>query len=193
MTKILSHGTPQRLIRDNQSFQLVALIEGAGANAQFMQNLQVVGQQRQAHAELQKKLAAAPAADAEGLKFQLAQLEERLTKNLDFMGKHYGYSVQHNYLLAPVQSALLLKALDADGKPIEDEAKATLVAEFHTTEAYEELQALRQRALAAGTDEARKDEFEKLKAELHEKFGFEVGKHYLLQVRKGALYATVAG
>ena len=190
MTKILSHGTPQRLIRDNQSFQLVALIEGAGANAQFMQNLQVVGQQRQALAELQKKLSAAP---SDELKGQIAQLEERLAKNLEFMGKHYGYSVQHNYLLAPVQSALLLKALDADGKPVEDEAKATLVAEFHTTEAYEELQALRHRALAAGTDAARKDEFEKLKAELHEKFGFEVGKHYLLQVRKGALYATVAG
>lgn len=189
MTKILSHGIPQRIIRDNQSFQLVALIEGAGANTQFMQNLQVVGQQRQAHAELQKQIAAAP--EAEALKTQLAQLEERLTKNLEFMGKHYGYSVQHNYLLAPVQAALLLKASDADGKPVEDETKATLVAEFHTTEAYEELQALRQRALAAGTDETKKEEFEKLKTELHEKFGFEVGKHYVLQVRKGALYATI--
>lgn len=196
MTKILSHGTPQRIVRNNQAYQLVAIIEGAPTNTQFIQNLQIVGQQRRALGELRKKLAAlpktAPVSDAQAIEAQIEQINTRLTSNMEFMTKNYGYSVQHNYLLSPIQSALLLKSVDEDGKPIEDEAKATLVAEFHTPEAYEELQNLRQRALAIGADEEKKEEFEKLKAELLEKYSFEVGKHYLLQVRKGALYATVA-
>lgn len=196
MTKILSHGTPQRIVRNNQAFQLVAIIEGAPTNTQFIQNLQIVGQQRRALGELRKKLAAlpksSPVSEAQAIEAQIQQIDTRLTSNMEFMTKNYGYSVQHNYLLSPIQSALLLKALDDEGKPIEDEAKATLVAEFHTPEAYEELQSLRQRALALGADESKKDEFEQVKTELNEKYGFEVGKHYLLQVRKGALYATVS-
>lgn len=195
MTKILSHGTPQRIIRNNQAYQLVAIIEGAPTNTQFIQNLQIVGQQRRALGELRKKLAGlpktAPVSEAQAIEAQIEQINTRLTSNMEFMTKNYGYSVQHNYLLSPIQSALLLKSIDENGKPIEDESKATLVAEFHTPEAYEELQALRQRALALGSDESKKDEFEKVKAELQDKYGFEVGKHYLLQVRKGALYATV--
>jgi len=196
MTKILSHGTPQRIIRDDQSYQLVAIIEGAASNTQFIQNLQIVGQQRRTLGELRQKLSALPktasATEGQAIEAQIEQINTRLTSNMEFMTKNYGYSVQHNYLLSPIQSVLLLKALDDDGKPIEDEAKATLVAEFHTSESYEELQALRQRALTLGADPEKKDDFEKLKTELNEKFGFEVGKHYLLQVRKGALYATVA-
>lgn len=196
MTKILSQGTPQRIVRNNQAYQLVAIIEGAPTNTQFIQNLQIVGQQRRALGELRKKLAAlpktSPVSEAQAIEAQIEQINTRLTSNMEFMTKNYGYSVQHNYLLSPIQSALLLKSIGEDGKPIEDEAKATLVAEFHTPEAYEELQNLRQRAIAIGSDPEKKEEFEKLKTELQEKYGFEVGKHYLLQVRKGALYATVA-
>ncbi len=193
MTKILSNGTPQRIIRDNQSFQLVAIIEGASANTQFIQNLQLVGQQRRAVDELAKKVSEAAPAEKEALQKQHAQVQESLAKNLEFMVKNYGYSVNHNYLLVPSQAALLLKALDDKGAPIEDESKATLVAEFLTAEAYEELQILRQRALTFAAQPEQQEAFEKLKVELKEKFDFEVGKHYFLQVRKGALYATING
>jgi len=192
MTKILSHGTPHRIIRDNQSFQLVALIEGASANTQFIQNLQLVGQQRRGIEEVTKKIATAADSEKEGLQTQHAAIEASLNKNLEFMVKNYAYSVEHNYLLVPMQAALLLKALDEKGNPIEDEAKAKLVAEFLTAESYEELQALRQRALAAGANPDEQEQFEKLKVVLKDKFDFEVGQHYLLQVRKGALYATIA-
>lgn len=195
MTKILSQGIPNRLVRDTQAYQLVAAIEGAAANTQFMQNLQVVTQQRRAIDDLRRKLAALPeggaAAERDALHGQIAQIEAKLKPNLDFMVRTYGYSVQHNYLLVPVQSALLLKALDAEGKPIEDEAKATLVAEFFSPEAYEELQALRQRLVALASDPAKKDALEALKAQLREKFGFEAGASYFLQIRKGALYASL--
>lgn len=193
MTKILSNGTPQRIIRDNQSFQLVAIIEGAAANTQFIQNLQLVGQQRRAVDEVAKKVSEAAPADKDALQKQHAQVQESLAKNLEFMVKNYGYSVNHNYLLVPSQAALLLKALDDKGAPIEDESKATLVAEFLTAEAYEELQILRQRALTFAAQPEQQEAFEKLKVELKEKFDFEVGKHYFLQVRKGALYATING
>lgn len=195
MTKIVSTGIPSRLVRDTQAYQLVAAIEGAAANAQFMQNLQVVTQQRRAADELRRKLAAlpegSPAAERDALHGQIAQVESKLKPNLEFMVKTYAYSTQHNYLLVPVQSALLLKALDEAGKPIEDETKAALVAEFFSAEAYEELQALRQRAAALAADATKSEALETVKTLLRDKFGFETGASYFLQVRKGALYASI--
>jgi hypothetical protein len=195
MTKIISQGIPQRIVRDTQSFQLVAMIEGAAANTQFINNLQVLGQQRRQLAELEQKIAALPptatAEERSTLKTQHSQLNDRVTQNIQFMTKHYGYSVKHNYLLSPVQSALLLKATDEKGQPVADESKATLVAELRTAEAYDDLQALRNKVGELAKDPAKKDALETAKAELKEKFDFDVNGHYILQVRKGALYATI--
>jgi hypothetical protein len=195
MTKIISQGIPQRIIRDTQSFQLVAMIEGAAANTQFINNLQVLGQQRQLLADLEKKIAALPPTatteERSTLKAQHIQLDAQVSKNLEFMTKHYGYSVKHNYLLSPVYSMLLRKAADDKGQPIEDESKATLVAELRTAEAYDELQYLRSKVGALASDASKKDELEATKATLKEKFDFDLNGHYILQVRKGALYATV--
>ena len=195
-TKMLSQGVPQRIIRDNQAFQLVAFIEGAAANTQFINNLQVLGQQRRMLLEVRQKLSSltksATAEERAALQSQLNQIDARVTLNMQFMTKNYGYSVQHNYLLSPVNSALLKKAVDESGKPIDNEAQATLVAEFQTAESYDQLQALRQRAGQLGGDESKKAEFEIVKKELKDTYAFEVGCHYVLQVRKGALYATVA-
>jgi hypothetical protein len=195
MTKIINHGIPSRLIRDQQAYQLVAIIEGADANAQFINNLQVLGQQRRLLAELGQKLAAlpetAPEAERDPLQKQIAELDSRLNQNLQFMVKTYGYSIQSNYLLTPVQSVLLQKAVEADGKIIEDEAKARLVLELQTAEAYDAFQQLRQKAGVLGADPAQAGEFAKVKAQLKEIYDFDVAGHYFLQVRKGALYATV--
>jgi len=194
MTKILNHGIPQRIVRDTQAFQLVALIEGAAANTQFINNLQVLGQQRQLLAETQRKLAALPSSASiesrADVQAQLLQIENLVTKNVEFMTKHYGYSLDQNYLLNPVYSVLLQKALDDQGKPVEDEARATLEAEFQTFESYDAFQGLRQRASDLATNTANKTEFEAVKADLIEKYAFDLDKHYILQVRKGALYAT---
>lgn len=195
MTKILNHGIPQRIVRDTQAFQLVALIEGAAANTQFINNLQVLGQQRKLLSEIRQKVAALPASatveERAALQAQSLQLDNLVTKNVQFMTQHYGYSLEQNYLLNPVYSALLKKAVDENGKPIEDEAKATLEAEFQTFEAYDAFQALRQRAQDLGSDETKKADYDAVKAELLEKYAFDVNSHYILQVRKGALYATV--
>ncbi len=194
MTKIINHGIPPRIVRDQQAYQLVAVIEGADANTQFINNLQVIGQQRQLLAELGQKLASLPKTTSEAeraaVQQQLTELDARLTQNMQFMAKTYGYSVQNNYLLTPVQSVLLQKAVEADGKVSEDETKATLVAELQTAEAYDSLQQLRQKAGVFGQDAAKAADYEKVKAELKETFGFEVTGSYFLKVRKGALYAT---
>jgi hypothetical protein len=196
MTKILSSGVPQRIVRDTQAFQLVAIVEGAAANTQFINNLQVVGQQRRAIAELRQKAASLPKnatnEERSSLQAQINQLDARLTANMAFMSKNYGYSVKHNYLLLPVYSALLKKAVNDAGAPVDDESKATLVAEFHTSDSYDQLQALRQRAAILASDSTKRVEFEAVKAELIEKYAFDLNSHYILQVRKGALYATVA-
>jgi len=195
MTKVLSHGIPHRIVRDNQSFQLVAMIDGAAANTQFIQNLQVLSQQRSLLAQASQQLASLPksssAEERSALQTQISQLDARVTLNMQFMTKNYGYSVQSNYLLSPVNSALLRKAVDEAGAVSEDEAKATVVAELHTTESYDELQLLRQRLTTLAQDESKKAEVEKIKEELKSKFSFDVNAHYILQIRKSALYATV--
>ena len=172
------------------------MIEGAAANTQFINNLQVLGQQRALLAETHQKLTALPksatAEERAAIQTQLSQIDARVTLNMQFMTKNYGYSVQHNYLLSPINSVLLQKAVDEAGTPIDDESKATLVAEFHTAESYDALQALRQRAVVLGNDESKKEEYEAVKTDLKDVYGFDVAQHYILQVRKGALYATVA-
>ena len=75
---------------------------------------------------------------------------------------------------------------------IEDEAKASVESEFQTFEAYDAFQSLRQRAAHLAADAANKAEFEVAKNELNARYGFNFDAHYVLQVRKGALYATVA-
>jgi hypothetical protein len=195
MTKIISRGIPQHIIRGTQSFQLVAMIEGAAANAQFINNLQVLGQQRRQLAELSQKIDALPPMalpeQRTALETERNQLDARVTANLQFMTKHYGYSVTRDYMLSPLQSALLLKGMDDKGQPIEDQAKATLVAELRTSEAYDELQALRNRVGELAADPAKADELEAAKTKLKDEFDFDVNKHYILEVRKAALYATV--
>jgi hypothetical protein len=196
MTKIHCHGIPQRIVTDTQSFQLVALIEGAAANTQFITNLQVLGQQRKALEELRQKLAALPPAasveERAALQAQILQIDSLVTKNVQFMTQHYGYSLDQNYLLNPVFSVLLKKAVDDSGKPIEDETKASIVSEFQTVESYDAFQTLRQRAADIGGDTSKKADYEVLKKELNDRYSFDVDSHYVLQVRKGALYATVA-
>jgi|GEM_PF-5210250 len=195
MTKIISRVIPQHIIRGPQSFQLVAMIEGAAANAQFINNLQVLGQQRRLLGELSQKIAALPPMatpeQRTALETEQNQLTALVTSNLQFMTKHYGYSVKRDYLLSPLHSALLLKAVDDNGQPIEDAAKATLVAELRTAEAHDEMQTLRSKAAELAGDPAKAEEFEAAKAKLKEEFDFDITKHYILEVRKGALYSTI--
>lgn len=193
MSALVQSGIPNHLVRDDGSYNLIAVIDGAGANKQFISNLQVINVQRQALGEIRTKLASLPKDSEE--KSQLTkrggEIEASLVKNMEFMTRNYGYSIDHNYLLIPAKANILAKGMDDEGKPSEDETKATLVKSIGSTDAYEHFESLRQtysKEAANGGDQEKADEAaELLKAE----YGFDVKGNYILQITKGALYANV--
>lgn len=193
MSTLVQSGVPNHLIRDDGSYSLIAVIDGAGANKQFISNLQVVNVQRQALGEIRTKIASMTKDSEE--KSQLikrtGEIEASLVKNMEFMTKSYGYSIQHNYLLIPIKANILQKGKDDEGKFSEDETKATLMKSIHSTEAYEHFESLRQtytKESAEGGDKAKADE---AAAQLEAEYGFDVKGNYILQITKGALYANV--
>lgn len=199
MSTVITSGIAQRIVRDKSAFELIALIEGAAANKQFMTNLQVINQQRQllgkARADEQRLPKNAKADERAKLAKIISDLEARVTLNMQFMTKNYGYSVSHNYLLVPVRAALLKKAVDGAGNTLEDEEISERVSELNSSEEYDQLQALRAKysALKAGKagKGAKETDAEELRKELFTRFNFDVDSHYILQILKGALYASV--
>jgi len=199
MSNLLHTGAPNRLVRDDGAYELIAVIDGAGANKQFIANLQVINGQRQGLGELRSKIASLPksaaASEKAGLESKAKEIEGRLTSNMEFMAKNYGYSVSRNYILMPLQANLLEKAKDEEGKFIEDESRATLVKTLGSTEEYDAFELLRRQHVEAlqkkekGQGTAK--EAEALGKRLVDEFGFKAGGNYALQITKGALYAKV--
>lgn len=194
-------GAPERLVRDDGAYRLIAVIDGAEANKRFLANLQVVNAQRQALAGLRAKIAAPPAPSAAGaakadLEAQAKEIETRLTANLEFMVKNYGYSAQCNYILVPLRANLLEKARDSAGKVVEDDNRATLVKVLGSTGEYDAFESLRAQQIEAqhkkesgGDDGGAADALAK---RLSDEFGFRAGGgNYVLRIIKGALYSKV--
>lgn len=188
-------GVPNHLVREDGSYNLVAAIDGAGANKQFIANLQVINAQRNALGELTKKLTALPKNTPPGERAQLVkragEIEASLVNNMEFMTKSYGYSIHHNYLLIPIKANILEKSLSSDGKPCDDETSATLVKSIESTQAYEHFEALRaaytKESGEGGNPEIAQDAADQLLSD----YGFKVKGNYILQIAKGALYASV--
>lgn len=195
MSALLQSGAPNHLVRDNGSYNLIAVIDGAGANKQFISNLQVINVQRQGLGELRTKISAMPKSAAESEKAQLtkraAEVEASLVKNMEFMTKSYGYSVQHNYLLIPLKANILEKGSDDEGKPSEDETKGKLVKTINSTEAYEHFEALRKEYSSSAAKEDEMTKADEAADTLKSEYGFDVKGNYILQITKGALYANV--
>jgi hypothetical protein len=187
-------GVPSHLVREDGAYNLVAAIDGPGANKQFIANLQVINAQRQALGELTRKLTALPKNTPSDERAQLSkragEIEAGLVKNMEFMTKSYGYSIHHNYLLIPLKANILEKSISEDGKPSEDESLATLVKSIESSQAYEHFEALRAayaRESREGGDPAlAQDAAEQLLSD----YGFKVQGNYILQISKGALYAS---
>ncbi|MFD2257666.1 hypothetical protein ACFSSA_13365 [Luteolibacter algae] len=194
MSTLVQSGVPSHLVRDDGSYNLIAIIDGAGANKQFISNLQVINVQRQALGEIRTKVASLPKESAdEKAQYtkRAAEIEASLVKNMEFMTKSYGYSIQHNYLLIPVKANILEKAKDEEGKPSDDETKATLVKNILSTEEYDHFEQLRQsyaKESGEGGDSAKAEE---VAGQLKVDYSFDVKGNYILQITKGALYASV--
>lgn len=193
MSTLVQSGVPNHLVRDDGSYNLIAVIDGAGANKQFISNLQVVNVQRQALGEVRTKIASMPKDSGE--KTQLTkradEIDASLVKNMKFMTKSYGYSVQHNYLLIPIKASILQKGKDVEGNFSDDESKASVVNDIISTEVYEHFESLRQtysKNAAEGGDQAKANE---AATQLLTDYDFDVKGNYILQITKGALYADV--
>lgn len=187
-------GLPNHLIRDDGAYNLVASIDGAGANKQFIANLQAVNVQRHALGELTKKLTALPKTTPPDERSELArraaEVEAELVKNMEFMTKSYGYTIHQNYLFVPIKANILKKSMTAAGKPNEDENSATLVKSIDSKEAYEHFEALRAKyvkEVGEGGDRAGAQE---AADQLLSDYAFDVKGNYILQIAKGALYAS---
>lgn len=199
MAGIFQSGVPNHLVRDDGSYNLVAIIDGAAANRQFIANLQVINSQRQALGEFRAKIAAlpknAPQVASEDLGKKSKDVEALLTANMEFMRKNYGYSALDNYILVPLHAEILEKGKDEKGNVSEDAAHGKLVKVIDSTEGYErferlraqQIEALRKKDVDASTDEIAKQ----CAARLDEEFGFKAGGNYILQIVKGVLYSKV--
>jgi hypothetical protein len=195
MPTLIQSGVPSHLVRDDGAYNLVAAIDGPGANKQFIANLQVINAQRQALGELTKKLTALPKNTPPEERTQLSkragEIEASLVKNMEFMTKSYGYSIHHNYLLIPLKANILEKSMTEDGKPIEDEALATLVKSIESTQAYEHFEALRATYVKESGEGGNPQSAQEAADQLLADYGFKVKGNYILQIAKGALYASV--
>jgi hypothetical protein len=163
-----------RLVRNDGSYELLAVIEGVEPNRLFVSNIQIVTAQR---AQL-KKLKDQSEADGDHSE-EIETLEKKLRENAEYMVKTYGYSISANYLFIPVESSLM--------KVVGD--KKELIREFDSPSDYQKLQDMRTKY----TELLRKNgegstEASKLAGKLAENYGFNVKKKHILEVQKGVLY-----
>ena len=82
---------------------------------------------------------------------EILKARQTLARNLQFMARNYGYSLQFNYRLVPHAASLLLITAGEDGKPA-----SKLVHEFKNAASYERFQNMRDDYLLLSVDEAKK-------------------------------------
>lgn len=161
-------------MRDDGSYELLAIIEGVEPNRQFISNLQLVTAQQ---LEL-KKLKDQSGNSAENVD-KMHALEKKLRENAEFMVKNYGYSLSYNYLFIPVESSLM--------KVVGE--KKELVRNFDSPSDYERLQGMRAKySELASKDEESVVDAGRLAVTLMEEFDLNVKADHTFDVRKGALY-----
>ena len=199
MAGIFQAGVPNHLVRDDGAYQLVAVIDGAGANRQFIANLQVINSQRQALGDFRSKIAALPKnsskAESGDLEKKSKDVEALLTANMEFMKKNYGYSASDNYILIPLHAEILEKGNDDKGNVSEDAAHGKLVKVIDSTEGYERFERMRAQYLESlrkkDTDASSEETAKQCAEQLEREFAFKAGGNYILQIVKGVLYSKV--
>ncbi len=141
----------------------VSTINTAAANEQFMKNVQLVQQQRQALVALNKILSPDEKA---AIASQIKAREESLNKNNAEMAKAYGFSLARDYVHQFVKTRVFLKLTEeeytkakAENVPAEqilvkEDTKYRLISEIPTAEANEQfrhnvqvMQAMRNRVV----------------------------------------------
>lgn len=106
-----------------KKFIHVSTINTVEANTQFMQNVQIINNQRQALIDLDKrKKEAFTDGEKTEIDKKIKELSERLAKDNDAMSRAYGYSLTRNYMHVIVKTRVFLKLTDEEyAKAKEDE------------------------------------------------------------------------
>ncbi len=136
------------------NYQLVAVIEGEEANRKLTSSLQIVGAQRQRLLGLSREYDRLPASSIQQRELiagEILKARQTLARNLQFMARNYGYSLQFNYRLVPHAASLLLITTGEDGKQT-----SKLAHEFKDAVSYERFQKMRDDYLLLSVDEAKK-------------------------------------
>lgn len=197
-------GVPAVFKDPGGDYQLVSVVEGAEANRQLTENLQVIGLQRQRLLVLSRQLSALPAdarAQRELITGQLQQVRASLEQNLGTMAQTYGYSLRYNYRLVPHAATMLLATTGEDGT-----VTTELAHEFKDATSYENFQALREEyllqtvaevkeqqaaAVAAGEDRPFEPsaELQAMAGDLQTLYAYDPTRDYQINIEKSALYA----
>ena len=144
---------PASLPDPSGNYQLVAVIEGEEENRKLTSSLQIVGAQRQRLLGLSRQYDRLPAASIQQRELtagEILKARQTLARNLQFMARNYGYSLQFNYRLVPHSASLHLVTTGEDGKPA-----PRLVHEFKDATSYERFQKMRDDYLLLSVNEAK--------------------------------------
>lgn len=166
-----------RLVNKGGAYELLAIIEGVDATAQFAKNLQLLNAQRAALKQLKEQ-----ADQSDEVKKKTGDLEKKLEQNIALMLKIYGYKTSAEHMFLPTRSALVKVA---DGKK-------ELIKVIHSPAEHRKLQSMRAKyAELTKNGEANSDEARTLEQKLIEEFSYDVKSTYKINVHKAALYRKV--
>jgi uncharacterized membrane protein YhiD involved in acid resistance len=116
---------PEILEQDGRKFALVATIKTAATNREFQNNVQIVQQQRNAAAELKRRLDQAfTPGEKDAVQKKLDETLKSLNSNNALMVKTYGFSLLRNYLIRFVKTRLYTPLTDEEFDKVTPEDKA---------------------------------------------------------------------
>ncbi len=166
-----------RLVNNDGSFELLAVIDGADANKQFVKNLDIVRAQKVVLKKLNDETE-----KTDETKQKIADIEKKLQENTDLMAKIYGYKADLDYIYIPARSALV--------KLVDD--KKELIKKIESPKTHQKLQGMRSKyAELSKKDGESSAEAQALAAELLKEFNYDVKSKYEIEIGKGVLYRKV--
>lgn len=107
--------------RDGQKYLLVSKLDSVKANEEFMKNVQIIGQLRQALLKLDEhRKIAFTDEEKKATDEKIKELSDKLTEGNETMAKAYGYSLTRDYVHIPVVTNVYMKLSDKEYEDMKD-------------------------------------------------------------------------
>lgn len=166
-----------RLINNDGAYELLAVIEGAEANRQFVKNLQLIKAQGVAVKQLKDQ-----ADKTDEVKKKTEELEKKLQENTAMMVKIYAFNASADHMFLPVRSTLVKVTGD----------KKEVIKNMDSPAEHHNLQAMRGKyAELTKKDGENSAEAQTLAKNLMLDFNCDVKSAHEIEIHKGALYRKV--